>query len=290
MLSLLFRPVLIVFVAAYAYADTKDLETIFRTELSHKVVLLRGFYKGDFLKYDPAGQPEFKTESGPWTLYGQIEVSNIKVNQDKLRIEGNRIFVAWPQDDSGAGHMKQLRSPDRVRIEVTLDSNHQDEHTIRQLLDRVFVNSRDNLAQLVPEHWRQFLARDATRIQDVGSMQTIKNAARAESSGEPNAMPIAKGARSIRINQGISETNILKKVQPEYPPLAKAARLDGDLLFTVVIDKEGALRDISVAKPLGLGMEESALQAVKQWKYRPYTVNGQPIEVETLITVRYTLK
>jgi protein TonB len=83
---------------------------------------------------------------------------------------------------------------------------------------------------------------------------------------------------------------LVKKVQPEYPALAKAAKVQGDVVLIAVIDTQGVLRATSILKPLGMGMEESAMEAVNQWRYRPYTVNGEPVEVETLITVRYMLR
>jgi protein TonB len=61
------------------------------------------------------------------------------------------------------------------------------------------------------------------------------------------------------------------------------------LVLNAVIAKDGSIAKISVLKPLGLGMEESAIEAVNKWKYQPYLVNGEPVEVETTITIKYVL-
>jgi protein TonB len=81
----------------------------------------------------------------------------------------------------------------------------------------------------------------------------------------------------------------IKDVTPTYPPLARAARVQGSVVLAALIGKDGAiqnLRVISAASPL---LIQSALDAVKQWRYRPYLLNGEPVEVDTTITVNFTL-
>jgi protein TonB len=84
------------------------------------------------------------------------------------------------------------------------------------------------------------------------------------------------------------EGSLIDRVQPEYPPLAKQARIQGTVLLRAVIDREGKIENLQVlgGHPL---LVEAALKAVRQWRYRPYYLNGQAIEVETQITVHFTL-
>lgn len=90
----------------------------------------------------------------------------------------------------------------------------------------------------------------------------------------------------IRISSGVAEGNLISKVDPEYPQMAKVAHVQGDVVIQCIIDHQG---EIAAAKavsghPL---LVQAALDAVKQWKYRPYLLNGQPVEVETTVTVRF---
>ena len=81
---------------------------------------------------------------------------------------------------------------------------------------------------------------------------------------------------------------LVQRVNPAYPPEAKKARIFGAVLLDVVIGKDGQPESIRVAKgPHEL--QESAIDAVRQWRWQPYLLNGEPIEVNTTITVVYTL-
>ena len=92
--------------------------------------------------------------------------------------------------------------------------------------------------------------------------------------------------RKLRVSQGVSNSNLLEKVQPVYPLEARADHIQGDVILQVTISKEGkvtALKPIS-GPPV---LVEAAMDAVRQWTYKPYTLNGQPVEIETSIKVQF---
>ncbi len=84
------------------------------------------------------------------------------------------------------------------------------------------------------------------------------------------------------------EGHLIHQVQPEYPPLARQARVQGTVLLRAVIDGEGKIENLQVLSGHPL-LVASAVKAVQQWRYRPYYLNEQPVEVETEITVHFTL-
>jgi TonB family protein len=91
-----------------------------------------------------------------------------------------------------------------------------------------------------------------------------------------------------RYNSGVKAGHRTAGRDPVYPPLAKAQKIEGRVILAAVITKDGKLADLTpIAGPKLL--RQSALDAVKTWKYKPYTLNGQPVEVETTIKVIYTL-
>ena len=81
---------------------------------------------------------------------------------------------------------------------------------------------------------------------------------------------------------------ILKKVPPAYPPLARQARIQGTVLLKVVINKSGDVESTQLISGHPM-LAPGAIEAVKQWKYKPYLLNGEPVEVETNVTVNFTL-
>ena len=89
---------------------------------------------------------------------------------------------------------------------------------------------------------------------------------------------------TVRISQGVSQGLLLKKVQPVYPPIAKQFGREGAVQLLATIDKYGAIKKVQVLSG-DLLLAKPAIDAVKQWEYRPYLLNGQPVEIETQITV-----
>jgi len=94
-------------------------------------------------------------------------------------------------------------------------------------------------------------------------------------------------ARPLRISQ-MMEGNLVHQVQPQYPSLARQAGIQGIVVLQAVIDGEGRIANLRVVSGPPL-LRAAALDAVGQWRYRPYYLNGQPIEVETQVTVNFTL-
>ena len=84
------------------------------------------------------------------------------------------------------------------------------------------------------------------------------------------------------------EGSLIQPVQPEYPPLAKQARIEGTVVLRAIIDREGKIENLQVLSGHPM-LAAAAFKAVEQWRYRPYRLNEQPVEVETLITVHFTL-
>ncbi len=86
----------------------------------------------------------------------------------------------------------------------------------------------------------------------------------------------------------MSEGSLAYKVVPTYPPLAKSARIQGQVLLQAVISKQGVIENLRALSGPPM-LVEAAVEAVRQWRYRPYILNGEPIEVETQITVNFSL-
>ena len=93
----------------------------------------------------------------------------------------------------------------------------------------------------------------------------------------------------VRAGGGVSEPKLIKRVEPVYPPDALAAKLSGMVILDVVIGKDGSVVDAKVLRPVPM-FEAAALEAVRQWKYTPTTLNGEPIEVLLIVTVHFRVQ
>jgi periplasmic protein TonB len=107
-------------------------------------------------------------------------------------------------------------------------------------------------------------------------------------SNAPMAVPKVATPQRVRVSQGVTQGMVLRKVQPTYPPLARTARVQGSVVLAAVIGKDGSIQNLHVISGHPL-LQQAALEAVKQWKYRPYILNGEPVEVDTQVTVNFTL-
>jgi protein TonB len=109
----------------------------------------------------------------------------------------------------------------------------------------------------------------------------------------PQPAPAPPGQRKsnsgpVRVGGNVAAANLVHRVQPAYPQLAKAARVQGAVEFTAIISKEGNIGNLTLVRGHPL-LVAAAREAVLQWKYRPTLLNGQPVEVVTDITVNFTL-
>jgi protein TonB len=91
-----------------------------------------------------------------------------------------------------------------------------------------------------------------------------------------------------RISGGVIAGNILVKTQPIYPPIAKAAHVGGTVVLHAIIAKNGTIQSLSAVSGPDM-LKGAALDAVRQWRYKPYLLNGEPTEVDTTITVNFNL-
>jgi protein TonB len=85
------------------------------------------------------------------------------------------------------------------------------------------------------------------------------------------------------------EGNLIHRVEPQYPIIAKQIHLQGAVVLKAIISREGRIERVEVTSGPTL-LARAASDAVQQWKYRPYLLNGEPIEVETEITVNFVLQ
>jgi protein TonB len=105
-----------------------------------------------------------------------------------------------------------------------------------------------------------------------------------------SAAPQVKAAvpKKINISSGVASGMLLQKTQPVYPPIAKAARVQGTVVLQAKISKTGSIEDLHVVSGPAM-LQQAALDAVRSWRYRPYLLNNEPVEVETTVNVIFTL-
>jgi protein TonB len=93
----------------------------------------------------------------------------------------------------------------------------------------------------------------------------------------------------VHISQGVTKGLLTYRVEPTYPPLAKQARIQGVVVLTAIIGNDGNIQNLQVVSGHPM-LAPAAIEAVKHWRYKPFLLNGQPVEVETTITVTFHVR
>ena len=102
-------------------------------------------------------------------------------------------------------------------------------------------------------------------------------------------IPVAQQAPVLKpVISSIMEGLLIRRVQPTYPPLALQARIQGPVVLQAIIGRDGTIENLHTLSGHPL-LVPAAVRAVQQWRYRPYVLNGEPIEVETQVTVNFVL-
>jgi len=93
----------------------------------------------------------------------------------------------------------------------------------------------------------------------------------------------------VRVEGIVAQSNLTIKVQPVYPAAAKSARVQGTVELEITVTKDGIPAELRVVRSPSDDLSESALEAVRQWRYRPTLLNGSPVEIISTVIVNYTL-
>jgi protein TonB len=106
--------------------------------------------------------------------------------------------------------------------------------------------------------------------------------------GPPSDAPDAAGP--IRVGGAVVAPVRIHDPRPLYTEVARKARIQGVVILQAVIDREGNVTEVTVLKPLPFGLSEAAVDAVRQWRFKPATLNGRPVTVYYNLTVNFSLQ
>jgi protein TonB len=98
------------------------------------------------------------------------------------------------------------------------------------------------------------------------------------------------GDEILKVGGAISKPEAISRVNPVYTEAARRARIQGVVIVETIIDKTGTVTNVRVLKPLPMGLDQAAVDAVKKWKFRPAQLNGRPVNVYFVLTVNFQLQ
>jgi protein TonB len=104
----------------------------------------------------------------------------------------------------------------------------------------------------------------------------------------PNEKPNLQAKHTVKVSEGLQQAQLISRIQPRYPPLALQMRKEGTVLLHAIISRDGRITELEVVSG-SPWFVQAALEAVRQWRYRPTYLGSEPVEVETSITLVFRL-
>lgn len=263
-----------------AWAD-RGFEAQIKFDYLDKVLTLRHFYSGDHLRFRSDGTLQGDAPLGPWTLDGQLEVEDVQLHGAHLLIKGRRIHRVFdaqhnPQDELSRvenGQDKQSKDREKalrhlkVEIEIELPNDKPDQKDISTAMHAVFVFGSESMLDVVPSYWHAYIAKQE---------------------GKP--VPPVKGpVYTFKPGGGMSPPHAIYQPDPEYSDEARKAKYQGTDVLSLIVEFSGAPRDLQIVIPLGLGLDEKAIEAVSAWKFDPAQKDGNPVSVLINVEVQFRL-
>jgi len=282
--AVLFAPLLLSILLAAPLARAGDnVEDQLKADYADKVLTLRHFYTGNRLHFRSDGELTGFAPIGPWTLDGQISVKSIKVHGRAVQIRGRRVCLVFDLKDkpardvlvflaeSKAKDRDKLEAPFRaneVEIEIEFASEKPDLDQVIAAMNAIFLKSGESMRDFVPDFWQDYLD------QAEGQPKRVRH------SSDP-VYAVKRGE--------ISPPRVTYQPNPEFSEDARRAKYQGTTVLSLVIDESGSARDIEIVNPLGLGLDEKAVEAVSTWKFEPGKKDGKPVSVRVAVETDFHL-
>jgi TonB family protein len=250
--------------ALHTYAQSTEPDL--KARLLKKPLYLRGFWKEDKLKFDIAGKLTVPSVHAPFPLCG-IEIDHVKLQKDKLVLSGGRMALKFKPT------LERIPLFESVHIEIAGTPG----TDFGPALDSIFADGLADLTPSLPPYWQKY------------AQKTFLNAAAPASPESPASTPqTTADAQTIPAQQspedspsifgkGVTVPVVLSQPEPVFTHLASQMKYGGNVTLHFIVKKDGAVSDVSILSPLGLGLDEQAIGALYQSRFKPAMEGNMPV-------------
>lgn len=263
-----------------AAAGDHELGKVLNDSYGGKALHLRHSFKSRSQDYDVEGKALNTGDEGPWTLYGGIAVRKISLATDAIRVDGKRVSYVFDQHDK---RMNPLEEKDDLKIKIRLNGPLTSADQANAVLGRVFAVTQEDIVNSAPQYWQEFLKGH------VGP-HLLPDSAGATRPHPPGDSDNTGDEKIFHIGDpGLTPPKILYRREPEFSEAARRHHIQGVIGLNVVVDSAGRVGKVSIARAVGMGLEENAIEEVRNWRFQPATKDGVPVPVRVYIEVDYHL-
>jgi TonB family protein len=238
--------------------------------------MVRGRYSGSRLNFDSQGNLVGSARLLEFGLsavrLGEIRVTDSLLDVECIR-EGLEFARGTTADSSESVSAVQLDQDNPQRVEIRIARDPQHPVALNAALDKIFsVGFDDSLAESAPVYWQQWLRHDLHPGMPAAVI--------------PDGVLDWGDGRSTRVD-GLAPPRLVHTVNPHFPNDPRMRRFRGNVVLSVIVDKAGVPRDVSILHPLGMGLDEVAVTLVSQYKFTPAKKDGQPVPVSINVAVMF---
>ncbi|HXE74677.1 MAG TPA: energy transducer TonB [Candidatus Xenobia bacterium] len=256
-------------------SDFGQVEERAKSVLDGKELFLRGFYCDNHLQFTADGELLNPSSPGPWTLCGFVKITSVEFLPDVVEIRATRVVAIYNKKMKGFEH---ALTPKEARIQIALAPGADREAKLGAATQKVFFTAREDFRKALSDYWNFFFW-EAPPEEKLSKLKEWKI-----SSGDEPQTYDGKGT------QGHNEPPMCLWCQdPEYTEFARNARLEGMVKLWCVVDEQGRVNNIVVVEPMGAGLDEQAVESVRNWKFKPARRYGQPVPIRMTIEVNFRL-
>jgi TonB family protein len=233
-----------------------------------KALFLRGFYLTNDLTYDAAGRVQGSPKVGDWTLAG-VNVQKVeRRGTGEIEMEGVRVAIRYNTDSHE--FVRHELKDDKVRLAVK-DSG--DAKQLEAAFVAMFSIGIDPAFQrAMPDYWRHYFDPALAWPQDTLSGQTIYT---------------LYGAADQ--SKGVVAPKVEHRTAAKYGDFAVRDKVQGGIQMRMVVDASGVPQRISVARPLGYGLDASTVEAMTKWRFSPGMKDGSPVATGVVVEEQFAL-
>lgn len=285
------RPAGIVFLACVSLstgiAADNTLENQLADRYRDKVLALRHSFKSNSQGCAADGTPLKTTEEGSWTLYGRMQVKRIKVDGDRLTVNGTRAMYFFDNTGSATQLPEDRKHPaEKLKVEVLLQEPLSSVDEASAILSRIFALTPEDVLNSAPAYWRPRLAKQ------MGLKLTMSDAGKQDGdTNQSSGKVIATDDTSVfRLgDHNLKAPQAKHTPEPAYTDAARNRDLQGVVGLNVVIDPTGKVRHINIVHPIGMGLDDNAVATVGTWRFAPATKDDRPVAVAVYVEVDFRL-
>lgn len=260
---------------AFAQQSSVPTQQSIQARLEGPFLMLRGMYDGDKLTFDAQGRLKQLAGVIPFSL-SAVRVERVKLSGGKLEIEGRREGLEFAAPEMRGEPMTVSAAPwsqnDRIEVTIKFDQHHAQD--LYPLLDKIFSRGLDDaVVPGAPDYWQPWLRHWLHPDDPADRLRAV----------------IAEDGGASCRGDGFTPPRLLNSVEPDFSDAARMARYEGVVVVHMTVDESGRPQRIFIVRPLGMGLDDNAVNAVRQYEFNPGTKDGEPLACESNVEVSFRL-